>query len=303
MTTGAFKDFDTVDQKMEKVLQVYGRSFDETNKFVSALAYMNSVNYNVGNDIPSQLLRNLSQTLGWSINMSPITNDDFLSSVFGQTNTDQSSFTGVGIASTPDELNYQFYRNLVLNSAYLFKSKGTRKSIETLMRMIGAPDALVEFNEYIYLADGRINMTDFDTQFAQISTGTYLRELPVLDPNDIYTIQGPQNVYTGFTTTSIIKDVNITFNEYPIDSLGYPSMPENSDVYFFQMGSGWFESTPQHRAPQQVDLTNSVFTGSNPNYQTSLKPYTYGQEYLNNYRQLPFTIAVVTDSQGEFVFC
>ena len=289
LTTGAFKDFDTVDQKMEKVLQVYGRSFDETNKFVSALAYMNSVNYNVGNDIPSQLLKNLSQTLGWSINISPITNDNFLSSVFGQTNEDKSSFTGVGIASTPDELNYQFYRNLVLNSAYLFKSKGTRKSIETLMRMIGAPDALVEFNEYIYLADGRINMTDFDTQFAQISTGTYLRELPVLEPGNTFTIFGPTNVYTGFTTTSIIKDVNITLNEYPIDEYGYPSMIENNDVYFYQMGSGWFESTPQHRAPQQVDLTNSVFTGSNPNYQTSLKPYTYGQDYLNNYRQLPFT--------------
>jgi len=289
LTTGAFKDFDTVDQKMEKVLQVYGRSFDETNKFVSALAYMNSVNYSVGNDIPSQLLKNLSQTLGWSINMSPITNDDFLSSVFGQTNTESSNFAGISQPSTPDELNYQYYRNLILNSAYLFKSKGTRKSIEILMRLIGAPDALVEFNEYVYLADGKINMSDFETQYAQISTGTYLRELPVLDPSDTYTIHGLPNVYTGFTTTSIMKDVNVTLSEYPIDNLGYPSMPENSDVYFFQMGSGWFESTPQHRAPEQVDLTNSVFTGTNPNYQTSLKPYTYGQEYLNNYKQLPFT--------------
>ena len=47
---------------------------------------MNSVNYNVGNDIPSQLLKNLAQTLGWDIKMSPITNDELLSSVFGQKN-------------------------------------------------------------------------------------------------------------------------------------------------------------------------------------------------------------------------
>jgi hypothetical protein len=32
---------------MEKVLQIYGRSFDETKKFINGLAYMNSVNYNV----------------------------------------------------------------------------------------------------------------------------------------------------------------------------------------------------------------------------------------------------------------
>jgi hypothetical protein len=287
LTTGAFKDFDTVGQKMEKVLQVYGRSFDETNKFVSALAYMNSVNYNVGNDIPSQLLKNLAQTLGWSINMSPITNEDFLGSVFGEKNIEKSNFTGVGQPSTPDELNYQYYRNLILNSAYLFKSKGTRKSIEILMRLIGAPDALVEFNEYVYLADSKINMSEFDVQYAKISTGTYLRELPTLEVGNVYTIHGIP--YTGFTTTSIIKDVNTTINEYPIDNLGYPSMPANADNYFFQMGSGWFESTPKHRSPEQVDLTNSVFTGLNPDYQTSLKPYTYGQDYLNNYRRLPFT--------------
>jgi len=58
LTTGAFKDFDTQDKKVEKVLQLYGRSFDETKKFIDALAYMNSVNYTVKNDIPSQLLQN-----------------------------------------------------------------------------------------------------------------------------------------------------------------------------------------------------------------------------------------------------
>ena len=30
LTTGAIKEFDTPDQKIEKVLQIYGRSFDET---------------------------------------------------------------------------------------------------------------------------------------------------------------------------------------------------------------------------------------------------------------------------------
>jgi len=54
------------------------------------------------------------------------------------------------------------------------------------------------------------------------------------------------------------------------------------------MGSGWFEQTPQHRAPENVDLTNSVFVGNNPNYQTVLLPYSYGQEYLNRYRKFPF---------------
>jgi hypothetical protein len=287
LTSDSLKEFDTSDQKIEKVLQIYGRSFDETKKFINALAYMNTVNYNTGNDIPSQLLKNLAQTLGWSTNMSPISNDDFLNSVFGQKNVDKSQFSGVGQSQTPDELNYQYYKNLILNSAYLFKSKGTRKSIETLMRLIGAPDALVEFNEFVYVADQKINISDFETQFADISGGTYLRRLPVLEPGNIIQIQG--SGYTGFTTELILQDVTLTSNDYPIDNQGYPSSPVDNESYYFQMGSGWFESTPKHRSPEKVDLTNSVFTGSNPNYQTKLIPFTYGQDYLDVYRKFPYT--------------
>jgi len=287
LTTDSLKEFDTSDQKIEKILQIYGRSFDETKKFINGLAYMNSVNYNTGNDIPSQLLKNLSQTLGWATNMSPITNDDFLGSVFGQKNVDKSAFSGVGQAQTPDELNYQYYKNLVLNSAYLFKSKGTRKSIETLMRLIGAPDALVEFNEYVCLADQRINMSEFDSQYANISGGTYSKKLPTLENGNVFRFQG--SGYTGFTTISVLQEVDFSKEDYPVDNDGYPSSPVNSDAYFYQMGAGWFESTPKHRSLEQPDLTNSVFTGSNPNYQTKLTPFTYGQEYLNVYKKFPFT--------------
>jgi hypothetical protein len=286
LVTGAFKDFDTEGQKVEKVLQIYGRSFDETKKYITALGFMNSVNYNIGNDIPSQLLKNLAQTLGFNTDISPITNSDFLSSVFGQKNSDQSNFSGVANQQTPDELNYQYYRNLCLNAAFLFKSKGTRKSIEVLMRLIGAPDALVDFNEYVYVADQKIKLNQFNTKFANISGGTYLDSSAVLDPTDIFSIFGVK--YTGFTTNFIIDDVNIGIGAYPIDDQGYPTAPDDTENYFFQIGSGWFESTPKHRSPAQPNLTTSVFTGQNPNYQTSLIPYTYGQIYLDRYRNFPY---------------
>ena len=154
------------------------------------------------------------------------------------------------------------------------------------MRLIGAPEALVEFNEYVYLADQKINLSQFDTQFSQISGGTYVQQIPILEAGNIFSIFGYP--YTGFTTTGDIQDVNITIDEYPMDEYGYPTTPTNSESYFFQMGSGWFEQTPQHRAPENVDLTNSVFVGNNPNYQTVLLPYSYGQEYLNRYRKFPF---------------
>jgi hypothetical protein len=283
LTTGAIKEFDTSDQKVEKILQIYGRSFDETKKFIGALAYMNSVHYTVKNDIPSQLLKNLAQTLGWKDNISPITNEQLLDSVFS---SGENTFTGLSKGQTPEEINYQYYRNLILNSAYLFKSKGTRKSIEMLLRLIGAPDAITEFNEYVYVADQRINLAQFGEQYTQISGGTYVQDIPVLDTTDIYSIMGVQ--YTGFTTNTVTQDITVTKVDYPIDSFGYPSMPVDSDNFFFQIGGGWIESTPQHRMPAQVDLTTSVFTGANPNYQTTLQPFNYGEEYLQRFKQFPY---------------
>ena len=81
LTASALKEFDTPDQSFEKILQIYGRSFDETKTFINALANMNNVNYIVTNDIPSQLLKNLAETLGWKTNISPITNETLLNTV------------------------------------------------------------------------------------------------------------------------------------------------------------------------------------------------------------------------------
>jgi hypothetical protein len=284
LVTDSLKEFDTRGQKVEKIFQIYGRSFDQVKQFIDALAYMNSVNYNPENDIPSELLVNLARTLGYSSNFSPITNEDFLSSVFGNTNT--PTYPGYARALTPTELNYAFYRNLILNAAYLFKSKGTRRSVEFMMRLIGAPESLIEFNEHIYLADQKINLDQFYTQWASISGGTYVQDTPSYLPGQTYKIKG--NVYSAFTSVATYSDVNIRLENYPIDNLGYPQAPLNTEDYFFQLGAGWYEVTPQHRSPDQVRITGNVYTGQNYDIQTQLTPFSYGQPYLNRFRDFPY---------------
>ena len=284
MVTDSIIEFDTVDQKVDKVLKIYGRSFDETKVFIDALANMTSVNYNVGNDIPSQLLKNLAQTLGWNTDISPITNDNFLDSLF--TTNPTPEFDGISANPTPDELNYQYYRNLILNSAYLFKSKGTRKSIENLLRLIGAPDALVEFNETVYVADQKINISEFNQRYELIAGGSYIQESVLLDPTSTYSIQG--SVYTAFTVTNTVIETDTSVSDYPIDGSGYPSMVVPTENYYFQIGAGWFESTPFHRSNEIINYTTSVFTGQNFNVQTQLAPFTYGYPYLQRYENFPY---------------
>ncbi len=285
LTTGAFNEFDTIGRKVEKVLQIYGRSFDETKKFIDSLAYMTSVNYKVSNDIPSQLLVNLANTLGFDTKTTPITNDDLMNSIF--TTSKEQIYSGQAVQKTPQELNYQFYRNLILNASYLFRSKGTRKSIEYILRFIGAPEQLIEFNEYIYLADSRIPIEDFDSQYATISGGTKFFTRPSLDSNNTFKIRGVK--YTAFTTDGFIQSTIIDETDYPINLItGYPEVPIFTADYYFQKGSGWFEVTPQHRSQEVVDFELSNFTVTPSIVRTKLAPFTYGKEYLDRFENFPY---------------
>jgi hypothetical protein len=42
-----------------------------------------------------------------------------------------------------------------------------------------------------------------------------------------------------------------------MDEYGYPMAPINGESYYFQMGSGWFEQTPSHRGPEQVNVSKT----------------------------------------------
>ena len=284
LTSGSLKEFDTLGRKVEKVFQIYGRSFDQLKQYVDGLSFMNSVNYNPSNDIPSELLTALSQTLGWGSNFSPITNENFLDSLFGNKQT--PTYPGYARALTTTELNYAFYRNLILNSAYLFKSKGTRRSVEFLLNLIGAPESLIEYNEHIYLADQKIDMENFFRQYGEISGGTYVNEIPTYDDSNTFKIRG--RTFTGFTTDSEFISVNINVSDYPIDNFGYPSAPTQTESLFFQKGAGWYEQTPSHRSPEQMVITGNLYSGQNTNIQTQLTPFTYGQDYLNYFRTFPY---------------
>ena len=284
LTSGSLKEFDTMGRKVEKVFQLYGRSFDQIKQYIDGLAFANSVNYNPLNDIPSELLTDLSQTLGWGSNFSPITSKDYLSSIFGNKNT--PTYPGYARAQTETELNYAFYRNLILNSAYIFKSKGTRRSVEFLLNLIGAPESLVEYNEHIYLADQVVSIENFKKQFGKISGGTYVDEVPAYQPGNTFKLRGI--TFTGFTTNPTYTYVNVSESDYPIDNQGYPQSPPNTESNFFQKGAGWYEQTPSHRSPQQLVINGDVYKGQNTNIQTQLTPFSYGQEYLDVYRSFPY---------------
>ena len=259
-TTEAISSFDTIPrtdgddltlngEKATKLLRIYGVEFDYIKKYINGIKFAHVVTYNKKNNIPDALVKDLSFMLG----LEPIDfiDDANFSKLYLPSNG-AGQFSGTSTNLTQQQIDIELYRRLILNIAWLWKSKGSRKAIEFLFRFIGAPESLVNFNEYIVMVD---------------------------KPLDIEEIKKLLYIYTG--------EVDLT--NVPYDSNGYPLPPidgnlvinnfidpttgeivENgiTDMYF-QKAGGWYRDTYGNNSV-------TVLNGNNPH----VGPYDGGSEYL-----------------------
>jgi len=216
-----YLDQDSTGQKVTKTLRIYGRSFDEINNFIEGISFANTVTYNKEDNIPDIYIKNLARVLGWELMTSVVENGLLASYV----TTAKSTYEGQSVGLTPVEADVELWRRIILNSPWLWKSKGARKSIEFLLRFIGAPGGLITFNEYIYKAEAPINVDLFKT---------------ALDLN-------------GLDNT----DLSI----YPMDKDGYPyPLDDTSDLYYQNYGL-WFRETGGANSNHDILTGNNPHLG------------------------------------------
>ena len=210
----------TTGQKVNKTLNIYGRSFDDINQFIEGIAFAHTVTYNKENNLPDKYLKDLAKVLGWEL-ASTIVGDNLLNNYV---NASDSSFSGQSVGLTPVETDNELWRRLILNSPWLWKSKGARKSIEFLVNFMGIPKGLIVFNEYIYRANAPLDIDLF---------------LEILDQNGL--------------------DTDLTL--YPIDSNGYPkTLPDTPDMYFQNNGL-WYRETGGTGATIDILAGNNPHAG------------------------------------------
>jgi hypothetical protein len=153
LTPASIKTYDlTEDGKMTKLLRVYGWEFDQLRKFIDSLVNINTVTYDKLNNIPDQLVSNLARTFGWDyftlVNEGELV-DNFLSI--------DSTERVLGTDLMPAEVNIELWRRILINTNYLWKSKGTRQAIKSIFLLIGIPEPFINITEYVYTVQGKIN--------------------------------------------------------------------------------------------------------------------------------------------------
>lgn len=232
LTAEAISNFDTIPrcdgsteddasgQKMNKTLKIYGRNFDEIKKYIDGISFTNRVTYDKKNNTPDQVLKYLARTIGWELTSSILGNDLIQSYL----STSENSYEGQNRGLTPYEAEIELWRRLILNSGWLWKSKGTRKAIEFLFKFIGTPKELVSLNEYLYVAKNKINVNNF------------------LDLADSL----------GISTN---------FDDYYFDDEGFPKPKKDTSLMYFQKGGLWYRETGGPNALIKTSKGNNPHVG------------------------------------------
>jgi len=243
-------DQDTSGGKVNKTLQIYGVEFDELNQFILGIQFSNVVTYDKQDNTPDAYLKNLARVLGWEL-VSSVFDNDLLSAYV---TSSQSTYSGMTVGLTPVEADIELWRRIILNSPWIWKSKGTRKGIEFFLNFIGVPQGLVSFNEYIYKANGPINVGLFQQVLA---------------------LQG------------LDTDLSI----YPIDSEGFPRpLPDTADMYF--QGNGlWYRETGGSASTIDILGGNNPHVGP---YDGGSKYLNQFRELIQNFSAVTVSSVTVT---------
>lgn len=196
--------------KIDKLLNIYGVEFDQIKNYIDGISFATVVSYNKQGNTPDALIKDFAYYLGWDM-LSPMNENDLLSDFMPSA----SYYPGMTVGYTPAEAEVEFWRRLILNSAFLWKSKGTRKGIEFIFDFINTPPALVNFNEYIYQAKNKLDINLFKKILGYL-----------------------------YNDTSI--------EDYNIDEDGYPKVPVDTLQNYFQKGGGWYRETAG--ANSQIDF-------------------------------------------------
>jgi hypothetical protein len=152
--TESLREFDiTNDAKLKKLIRTYGYGFDSFKRLIDGFATLNNLTYKKENSIPDILVKNMARVLGWEV-FDLVSEDDLLSKIFS-VNTQDPSETLI-----PSEINIELWRRILVNTKWFFSSKGTRKSLESIFKLIGIPEEFILLKEYVYVADKPLSQAE-----------------------------------------------------------------------------------------------------------------------------------------------
>jgi len=142
-----FIELDDEFNDIKSLAEVYTKEFDQIKQFIDGIAFAHSINYEKEESVSNKFLFKLSNLLGWE-----------LSSSFDETNMFEYLIGDIENDGSLSALNIEIWKRILVNIVWLYKKKGTRDALQFIFKLIGAPDCLINLNEFVY----EIQKTNFN---------------------------------------------------------------------------------------------------------------------------------------------
>ena len=183
-----YLELDTDTQIYRKLVSVYADEFDRIKQYIDSLAFMHSVSYNNQENVPNKFLYRLSQLLGFKFS-NAFNESDIFEYLAKETDDSGKSFS---------DYNIELWKKILVNINWLYKKKGTRDALTFIFKLIGAPDCMVNFDEFVYKVNRVVTPEDSDVNSNSVK---------INENND-------QNFYNLIPKNyNIVKNLNNFFNK------------------------------------------------------------------------------------------
>jgi len=266
LSEDSLTEYDLTDEeKMGVYLHAWGWSYDKNKRYIDGISFVNNVSYDKKNNIPDDVITQRAKMLGWDI-YSPFR--DMPEDVLYERDILDLMYPGWSTNYNLLEIETEIWRRLAINSIYYFKSKGSRKSIESVLALLGIPDDMLVLNEYVYTTQP----IDFGSAYYYLtilngltlsggtSGGTYTFELLTSGASESIVTEQLDNYLLPLMNSPMLA------NTLGTGALtGFPIAPVSSDDMYFHNNGGWLEADPFYLDPNVYD---------------------YGKKWLDFYRYL-----------------
>ncbi|MCD8208168.1 MAG: hypothetical protein LUD72_09560 [Bacteroidales bacterium] len=318
-------------ERMKKILHIAARLMDDSKRYIDTVGLLNKATYSGYGNMPSAVLSDKLGYSGWDIvsTVPNFTDDD-------GNPIDMGNITLEGVEDwyysmnpaeiTPLTTDIEFCRRLLLSSAHIFRTKGTRESIEMVMGMFGFGGNDFFLTERYYTVvpqkateEKEINQTAYDDNGKKTkddtTTGTWHDF--ITDVNDHKGISKvSEDDFAGLPLTEYSERTKNAESELGYDETTWiipyfdqskydDNEPYDGDIYFQQAG-GWGKtfapSEDEWTLDKALDYEEWRTNGGNetPYYQDELLSHINYKETIS-YLHIVSTIADLLDVNSRSV--
>jgi hypothetical protein len=271
---------------------IMARSFDRIKLHISQLVNLRRVNYGDFDQAPDEFLEEVGESLGWDLQASFIDQDALR--YFLSRDVTPGVGGNIGLDTRLADIKSQFWKRMLLNLLYIYKTKGTRESVEALLRTYGINNGFVRLKEYARKSEARM-----PTQ-------------PVLTEKSFYTLTFVSGSSVSASSSLIDRDDGFAVEI----RTRFPGSDSDDLIPTKLSGSIWTLSTGTlsdsylalwYEKPATTETTGNLFLTSSAGRLAVVSASIFNERFYNisvvrETTTGSLTLSVVRYEQGELVY-